>query len=115
MQVTLTHPAGYFPDLVSRWPAWVVDSKVVEKNGKSWVKPGNSVGTGAYKLVKQVGNTEYDFAANAGYLGTSRPSRSELAAVADSTAALARYQSGEFDVVLNLSAAACFMSSRTRR
>jgi oligopeptide transport system substrate-binding protein len=106
LQVTLTHRAGYFPSLVSRWPAWVVDSKVVEKDGKNWVKPGNSVGTGAYKLVKQVGNTEYDFQANAGYWGT-KPTIQNVnwSAVADSTAALARYQSGQFDVVLNLSAA----------
>lgn len=106
LQITLAHRAGYFPNLVSRWPAWVVDSKVIAKNGKAWVKPGNSIGTGPYQLVRQVGNQEYDFRANPTYWG-GKPAigRVNWFAVPDSTAALARYQSGQFDAVLNLSAA----------
>lgn len=107
-QVTMAHKAGYFPNLVSRWPAWVVDSKVVAKYGNTgWIKPGNSVGTGPYQLVNQVGNEEYDFKANPRYWGSPKPTipRVDWYAIPNSTAALARYQTGSVDVVLNLSPA----------
>lgn len=106
LRITLAHRAGYFPSLISRWPAWVVDRKVVEADGKKWVVPGKSVGTGPYQLSGQVGNTEYEFKANPDYRGGA-PSigRVKWSAIADSTAALARYQSGELDAVLNLNSA----------
>ena len=105
--MTLAHKAGYFAAEISRWPAWVVDSKVITKYGKNWITPPHNVGSGAYQLTGQVGNEQYTFTANPGYyLGKPSIGQVSVAAVPDSTAAVARYQANEFDAVVGLSAAA---------
>ena len=107
LQVTLAHRAGYFPAEISRWPAWVVDQKVIEKYGKNWIVPPHNIGSGAYQLTGQVGDQQYTFTANPNYyLGAPSIGQVKVAAVADSTAAVARYQAGEFDAVVGLSAPA---------
>jgi oligopeptide transport system substrate-binding protein len=107
LQVTLTTPAGYFPELVSRWPFWVVDPKVVTKYGSNWDSPPHIVGTGAYELTNTVGDTSYTFKANPNYFGGApKVAAVDVDVVADPTAAVARYQAGEFDAVFGLSAAA---------
>jgi oligopeptide transport system substrate-binding protein len=106
LKVTLSHKAGYFPAEVSRWPAWVVDPKVVKKYGKNWIAPPHNIGSGAYRLTGQVGNDQYTFTANPHYyLGKPSINKVIVSVVADSTAAVARYQAGEFDAVVGLSAA----------
>ena len=107
LQVTLAHKAGYFAAEISRWPAWAVDSKVITKYGKGWITPPHNIGSGAYQLTGQVGDEQYTFTANPGYyLGRPSIGQVSVAAVPDSTAAVARYQAGEFDAVVGLSAAA---------
>ena len=107
LRVTLTHPAGYFPSLVSRWPAWVVDPKVVAKNPKNWAVPGNNAGTGPFPLSKAVGDTQFTFTANPNYFGGKPKLRGvQVTVLPSSAAAVARYQSGDFDAVVNLDAAA---------
>jgi oligopeptide transport system substrate-binding protein len=106
LQVTLAHKAGYFAAEISRWPAWVVDQKVIAKYGKGWITPPHNVGSGAYELTGQVGNQQYTFTANPNYyLGAPSIKQVSVTAVPDSTAAVARYQAGEFDAVIGLSAA----------
>lgn len=105
-QVKLSHPAGYFLSLASRWPAWVVDRKLVEKYGKNWASPPNVAGTGAYRLTEAIGDTKFVFTANPNYFrGRPRIQRVEVNAIPNSTAALARYQAGELDAIVGLSAA----------
>ena len=107
LQVTLSHPAGYFPSLVSRWPAWVVDPTVVAKNPKNWASPGNAAGTGAFELTQAVGDSKYVFTANPNYFrGKPKLKRVEVTVLPSSAAAVARYQTGDFDAVLNLDAPA---------
>ena len=107
LRITLAHKAGYFAAEISRWPAWVVDSKVIAKYGKGWIAPGKNIGSGAYQLTGQVGDSQYTFTANPTYyLGVPTVKQVKVSAVGDSTAAVARYQAGEFDAVVGLSAAA---------
>ncbi len=102
LQVTLSHPAGYFPSLVSRWPAWVVDPKVVAGNS-NWASPGTAVGTGPFKLSSAVGDTQFVFTANPNYFG-GKPKLSKVVVTVlpSSAASVARYQTGDFDAVINL-------------
>lgn len=105
LRVTLSQKAGYFPAEISRWPAWVVDPKVVKKYGKNWIAPGHSIGSGPYRLTGQVGNDQYTFTANPHYYGGKpKISKVVVSVVPDSTAAVSRYQAGEFDAVVGLSA-----------
>jgi len=103
LRVTLTGPAGYFPSLVSRWPAWVIDSKDVKAHPTTWDAPGTLNGTGAYKLVRAVGDSQYIFQANPSYFnGAPKIREVQVSVVPNATAAVARYQANEFDAVLNL-------------
>jgi ABC-type transport system substrate-binding protein len=107
LRVTLSHPAGYFPSLVSRWPAWVVDPVVVAKNPKGWAKPGAAAGTGAFELTQATGDTQFVFTANAAYFGGKpKLNQVEVTVLPSSAAAVARYQTGDFDAVVNLDSAA---------
>lgn len=106
LRLTLAGPAGFFPATISRWSAWAVNQRVIEKYGADWVKPPNNIGSGAYRLVKQSGDQEYVFEANPAYRqGKPRIDRVEVYAVPESTAALAKYEAGELDAVVNLSVA----------
>jgi len=102
LRVTLTHSAGYFPALVSRWPAWVVDPSVVAKKA-NWATAGNAIGTGAFRFTGSVGDSQYTFTANPSYFGKKpKLQKVEVTVLPSTTAAVARYQSGDFDAVINL-------------
>jgi oligopeptide transport system substrate-binding protein len=49
--LTLEHPAPYMPQLLMHQSFYPVPRHVVEKLGDAWVKPGNYVSNGAYKLA----------------------------------------------------------------
>lgn len=107
LQVTLSAPAGYFPELVSRWPFWVVDPKVIAADGTKWDTPPDIIGTGPYRLTSQVGDTEYDFTANPQYFGGAPSIKQvKVSVVPNPTSRVARYEAGEFDAVFGLASAA---------
>lgn len=106
VQITLSQPAGYFPALAGMWPYWVVNPDVVEQHGRDWVNPPNIVGTGAFRLVRQIPDSKYVFEAYRDYWGGApKLKRVEVTIVPDAAAQLARYRAGEFDVIRNLTAA----------
>jgi oligopeptide transport system substrate-binding protein len=47
----LEHPAPYMPQLMMHQSFYPVPKHVVEKLGEGWVKPGNYVSNGAYRLA----------------------------------------------------------------
>lgn len=49
--LTLEHPAPYMPQLLMHQSFYPVPKHVVEKLGDAWVKPGNYVSNGAYRLA----------------------------------------------------------------
>ena len=80
---------------------------MIAKYGKGLDRSGRNIGSGAYRLTGQVGDQQYTFTANPSYyLGAPSVKQVKVSAVGDSTAAVARYQAGEFDAVVGLSAAA---------
>jgi oligopeptide transport system substrate-binding protein len=106
VRITLTQPAGYFLALSGMWPYWTVSRATVDRYGKGWVNPPRTNGTGAFRLTRVVGDSEYRFEANPRYFrGRPRVNRVEVSIVPDPSAQLARYRAGEFDVIYNLSAA----------
>lgn len=50
--LTLEHPAPYMPQLVMHQSFYPVPKHVVEKLGETWVKPGNYVSDGPYRLTE---------------------------------------------------------------
>lgn len=51
LEITLTHPAPYLPQLLMHQITYPVPKHQVEKFGDDWVKPENYVSNGAFKLV----------------------------------------------------------------
>ena len=51
LEITLTHPAPYLPQLLMHQITYPVAKHVVEKYGDDWVKPENYVSNGPFKLV----------------------------------------------------------------
>jgi len=50
VQITLTHPAPYFPEMLTHNVVLPVPRHVVERYGDSWVQPGRFVANGPYLL-----------------------------------------------------------------
>jgi len=106
LTIRLSHPAAYLPSLLSLWPYWAVDEETIAEFGDGWSNPPNVVGTGPYRLVDQITDSEYVFEAFPGFWGGA-PSIEKVVVtiVPESATALARYEAGEFDVIRNLSSA----------
>jgi len=51
LELTLEHPAPYLPQILMHQSFYPVPKHVVERLGDAWVRPGNYVSNGAYKLV----------------------------------------------------------------
>jgi oligopeptide transport system substrate-binding protein len=51
LQIRLEHPAPYLPELTKHQSFFPAPRHVVEKLGDAWVKPGNYVSNGPFKLV----------------------------------------------------------------
>ncbi len=51
LQITLEHPAPYLPEMMKHQSFFPVPRHVIEKFGDDWVKPGNFVGNGPFRLV----------------------------------------------------------------
>jgi oligopeptide transport system substrate-binding protein len=115
LRIELLKPAGDFLRVLSRPVGWVVDRRAIEKFGKQWVNPPNLNGTGPYKLSARTGNTKFVLTVNSRYW-QKKPAltRVEVTVVPDSTAAVARYQSGEFDVVNGLSSASVIQARSSK-
>lgn len=52
LQITLEGPAGYFIELLTHYTSFPVPRHVIEAKGDEWIKPGNFVSNGAYKVVE---------------------------------------------------------------
>jgi len=106
LEVTLKNAAGYFLVLTTRWQYWVVDKDTVEKYGKNWVKAGNLVGTGAYKLEEWAEGDHITLVANPDYFG-GKPAvdRVIMPIIPDVATSMLRYEAGELDAVSDLTPA----------
>lgn len=56
LEVTLNNPTPYFLEMLTHHSAFPVNKASIEKFGNDWIKPGNLVTNGAYKLVEHVPN-----------------------------------------------------------
>ncbi|KAA1186720.1 peptide ABC transporter substrate-binding protein [Photorhabdus heterorhabditis] len=67
LQVTLNRPVPYFPNLTANFSLYPVNKNTVEKYGKDWIKVGNLVGNGAFKLHDRVVNEKIVLISNPYY------------------------------------------------
>ncbi len=57
LEVTLENPTGYFLELMTHYTSFPVPKHVIDKLGPDWIKPGNIVGNGAFRIVEWTPNS----------------------------------------------------------
>lgn len=102
--VRLSDAAGWFESAIAQ-PAvagMIVDQNVVKGNFEDWwSKPDTMVGTGAFRMSARTPNQWLDFVAVPEWWGRPKPTltRVHVDIVSDPQLALARYESGAFDLM----------------
>lgn len=99
LQVTLSKPLPYFPQMVVHGTTFPVHQATVEAFGNDWTKPENIVSNGAYVLSEHVPNERLTRIRNEMYWDNENTIIETVTAlvIIDENIALTRYLSGELD------------------
>ena len=99
VEITLESPTPYFIELLTHQTSLPVHKASVEKFGKDFVKPGNMVTNGAYKLVEFVPNSHIKLAKNENYYDAKNVQIDTVNfyPTPDFAAMVRRYEAGELD------------------
>ncbi len=99
LEVTLSAPLSYFPQMVTLSSTYPVPKATVEKYGSDWTKPGNMVSNGAYVLTENVPGERTVLSRNPNYWDDKDTVINKVVALVinDENVALTRYFAGELD------------------
>jgi oligopeptide transport system substrate-binding protein len=99
LEVELERPTPYILGLFAHQTAAPVNPANVEKFGKDFVRPGNLVSNGAYRLAEFTPNDRIVLTRNEKFHDAAnvRIDREEFLPLEDRSAALLRFQAGEID------------------
>lgn len=99
-QVTLSEPVPYLVGMTTHQSMLPVPKSVVEKYGDAWVKKGNHVGNGAYKLAEHVINEKIVFERSPTYWNDKETviNKATFLAIQSPNTDVQRYRAGEIDV-----------------
>lgn len=103
LQVTLSEPVPYFPDMLIHNSVKPVHQKTIEAFGDKWTDPANIVVNGPYKVSKWQINDELVLTRNPSYYDDANTTLDTITMlpIPSSTTDVARYQAGEVDVTYN--------------
>ncbi|WP_265088775.1 ABC transporter substrate-binding protein [Psychrobacter immobilis] len=103
LQVTLSEPVPYFPDMMIHNSVKPVNKKNVEEFGDKWTDPANIVVNGPYKVSKWQVNDQIVLTRNPEYYddANTKIDTVTMLAIPSSTTDVARYQAGEIDMTYN--------------
>ncbi|WP_143515731.1 ABC transporter substrate-binding protein [Psychrobacter sp. JB385] len=103
LQVTLSEPVPYFPDMMIHNSVKPVHQKTVEEFGDKWTDPANIVVNGPYKVSKWQVNDQIVLTRNPAYYddANTKIDTVTMLAIPSSTTDVARYQAGEIDMTYN--------------
>ncbi|MBV2183430.1 MAG: peptide ABC transporter substrate-binding protein [Rhizobium sp.] len=106
LEITLERSTPYFLQLVAHYTALPISKANYEKFGDQFVKPGNMVSNGAYKLQAHVPNDSLTAVKNENYWDAANVQIDKVIfyPIEDAAAAIRRYEAGELDVTYNFSA-----------
>lgn len=101
LEVTLTSPITYFPQMLNQATLYPVPRAVIEEFGDQWTQPGNMVGNGAYVLSERVPQERLTMVKNDQYWDAANTIINEVTfyVIMDEGQALTRWESGEIDLV----------------
>ncbi len=99
LEVKLTTPLSYFPQMVTHATTFPTHQATIEKYGDEWTKPENIVSNGAYTLAEHVPNERSVRVRNPLYWNDAETVIEKTTAliINDENAALTRYLAGELD------------------
>ncbi len=102
VEITLEAPTPYLLGLMTHQTAYPLPVHVFEKFGADWVKPGNMVSNGPYKLVEWKAHEEVRVVKNPLFYDAANVAIDEVIyyPTDDTNAALNRFRAGELDVNL---------------
>lgn len=101
LELTFRFQVPYIRELLTHYAAFAVPRHVVEKYGDAWTKPAHIVVNGPYRLTEWVPNDHVRLRKNPLFFAADDVAIDtvDFAPTQDSSAALKRFRSGEFDVV----------------
>lgn len=101
LRITLENPTPYFIGALTHYTAYPIPRHVYDRHGDDWVKPENIVSNGPYKAVEWVPGSHVRAVVNEEHHAADSLDISEVVyyALEDDSAALKRYEAGEFDIV----------------
>ena len=103
LQITLSEPVPYFPDMLIHNSVKPVHKKTVEAFGDKWTAPENIVVNGPYKPTQWQINDKIVLTRNVSYYDDANTTIDTVTflPIPSSTTDVARYQAGEIDVTYN--------------
>jgi oligopeptide transport system substrate-binding protein len=98
--VELESPTPYLPGLMSHWSTMPVHGPSLARHGAAFVRPGNLVGNGAFRLVAWVQGAQLDLERNRNYWNdaATRLEAVRFVTQSDENAEYRRWRSGELHV-----------------
>ncbi len=100
LEITLSEPVPYFPDMLIHTSVKPVNQKVVEAHGDKWTAPENIVVNGPYKLTSWQVNERITLERNPQYFDDAKTTinKATLLVVPAATTDVQRYKAGEIDM-----------------
>ncbi len=103
LEITLSEPVPYFPDMLIHTSTKPVHKATVEKLGDKWTAPGNFISNGPYTLKSWTVNDKIVLERNPAYYDNAHTTINQvtLLAIPSPVTDLQRYKAGEIDVTYN--------------
>lgn len=103
LQITLSGPVPYLPDMLIHTATKPVNKNAVEKWGEKWTAPGHFVGNGPYALKEWAVNSQIVLERNKNYYDDANTTINKvtLLPVSSPPTDVSRYKAGEIDVSYN--------------
>ena len=99
LEMTLAAPTPFLPGLLTHYTSFPIPEHAYKKYGADWIKPGNMVSNGAYKLVDWKAHEEIKVVKNPLFYDAKNVAIDEVYyyPTDDQNAALSRFRAGELD------------------
>ena len=100
LEITLSEPVPYFPDMLVHTSVKPVNPKAVQEFGDKWTAPGNFVANGAYNLKEWAVNSQIVLERNKNYYDDANTTitKATLLPISSPPTDVARYKAGEVDM-----------------
>lgn len=104
LEITLSEPVPYFPDMLIHTSVKPVNQKAVETHGDQWTSPNNIVVNGPYKLSSWQVNERIVLERNPQYYDDANTTINKvtLLAIPSATTDVQRYKAGEIDITYDV-------------